>query len=1410
MDFSKLWQLRVMYAMRSSTDPFYHCKNIGLDFNAASQRKPKLDLQLLTNGIVYEVYDFANLVNKSKRQFIIDVLENNFDIGLESKQQRSDFCTRTLLKVKQLMKRPWIDKHELFSLPDTSSMAGHNHGSLTQMSNPKSSDIYNADWSLATAEHDTAESVPRELDRLCAAEAEQGDEDITPRMASTEESKEDVFPHSYPFCKEIGLNLGYRSKQTLDMGLLTNGVMLEIEHFARILCGFSREIILNVLEHNFELDFTSLDARDEALRNLNRLLAKKAQIKKSNGAKTSLLEMKFFSSHVNPSKRKRDETLLSKTENIEGPAPKYHHKEVMKRRQYDVKSKQTKNMALNETDVPTSHTTPWDQGLGDVHSYMCPLEDSDLESDDASDSENNHYQESMQNENGSPNLNIPRESEMRSLEVLEQTFLSPTDCSSAHLSLNPDLSPALATCSDRGQSEGQSPRQTTTNVKDLDDSDTMEQKETGAEQLMWKLRTHRVNEIFLRSAKNYCSFHICKRLGLDFSVGSGVKQKLNAHSLTNSVLLEVCKFAVAMNSSQQEFIMEILEYNFDLRFISGQQRHVFACETMHRVRQLTQCEDEVRFSKEAFELPVDKLKLTTNPKYHYSCCMSVNPKISRVSTMKVKDVAPVPSTNCNELVPEQQVDLYPHCMEIGLKLHVKKHETHKKLDFSVLTKGAMIEVTNFAKMLCGTFEQIIIDVLDHNYDLDLQNGESDTARYILAQIPVVMDHKNLTTCIKNYPKKYFPLLMRSDEDSEPKSDSGSTVPSQTKITDHLDSCTETQQKLNEQEKTLWTLRNRRSQEILSVPHLEDCPLYSFSRCKKIGIDFNVGCGVKQNLDPKLLTNAVILEIGNFATAVQESQRHFVREILEYNFDLGLKSDLERHAFAHQTMATLKVNSRPKKLYSMKNKIFKLPDLSCIDLSDYVKAVYCPKCDQDRNLKRHGMDESQSDVQHHPSPHAKMDTAQRRTWSLSSTLPRTEGAGMNPFPKCKKIGLSLCVDEDQPQEKLGLHLLTHGVMREVASFSLKLSGFRRQIVNDILEHNFNLCIHIRESNPSNQFFTNINRSHPGHAWLSEVVSFCTSKRKPSEIWKNPCFMEKCQEWKKKTEERQLALQQKKENSSLRKAKLSIRATKKHQNSEGNFFPLCKKIGLDLDVESKSAAKAKLDLKLLTRAVVFEIHKYVATRAGAYIPSVLYDILNYNFDLSSQNHRCWEFSLAVTQKVTTMVKSYQRNLDKAEEVFELPFVFSSSDSEDSIRDESETNETFSFEYPDSECEKEGRRTPALRLNSDLSCVYLLDEAKPLIKINEQIASHHGGTESSAGITTTEAEEARVDALSILQVSVGTMTSDCDRLVHDNESFSMNIKEEQYDPYYDHVEIQTGWHHGDASHPETEVEIKQEDDH
>lgn len=73
---------------------------------------------------------------------------------------------------------------------------------------------------------------------------------------------------------------------------------------------------------------------------------------------------------------------------------------------------------------------------------------------------------------------------------------------------------------------------------------------------------------------------------------------------------------------------------------------------------------------------------------------------------------------------------------------------------------------------------------------------------------------------------------------------------------------------------------------------------------------------------------------------------------------------------------------------------------------------------------------------------------------------------------------------------------------------------------------------------------------------------------------------------------------------------------------------KKIGLDLDVTSKSDDKEKLDSKLLTRAVVYEIHTFAVKKAQQYLPCTVFDILDYNFDqvlgifhsycIQSQNH------------------------------------------------------------------------------------------------------------------------------------------------------------------------------------------------
>lgn len=108
---------------------------------------------------------------------------------------------------------------------------------------------------------------------------------------------------------------------------------------------------------------------------------------------------------------------------------------------------------------------------------------------------------------------------------------------------------------------------------------------------------------------------------------------------------------------------------------------------------------------------------------------------------------------------------------------------------------------------------------------------------------------------------------------------------------------------------------------------------------------------------------------------------------------------------------------------------------------------------------------------------------------------------------------------------------------------------------------------------------------------------------------------------------------------------------------NCYYICKEIGLDLDVGSKSEAKTKLDLRMLTRGVLFEMHQYVEQNCKRYVPA-LYEILEYNFDLSSQTHRKVEFAWSIASQVIAIAGKNGRKGDYLNKVFELPFEVSES--------------------------------------------------------------------------------------------------------------------------------------------------------
>ncbi|XP_029318546.1 uncharacterized protein LOC115028824 isoform X2 [Cottoperca gobio] len=573
---------------------------------------------------------------------------------------------------------------------------------------------------------------------------------------------------------------------------------------------------------------------------------------------------------------------------------------------------------------------------------------------------------------------------------------------------------------------------------------------------------------------------------------------------------------------------------------------------------------------------------------------------------------------------------------------------------------------------------------------------------------------NLVTCAQvgkgvKITGKEFSTMIKLDCQKNPNSDICDVGSSQAAIIDQdVGSSADTKHQ-NELNLKLWCFRANYIQEILSVPHEEHCPLYSYTRCKKLGINFNVGSGVKQKLDPKSLTNGIMVELNTFATALS-SQKHVITEILDYNFHLDFDNEVYRSAFAQQMMDKVRVSHAKKRYRVPRMKMrFKLPDIKCIQQLAYMdKTAYCPKCYQDRSQKLR-QDYSDPGHMHHPRLHTMVDTvsadanctARKPAKDPSSSFSAIEKTIMDSYPGCKKIGLSLFVDKDQPKHKLDTCVLSHEIMWEVASFAKTFCGTKCKIIHEVLEHNFNLGM--QRSDIAQLFRKAASLKDGGLTWFSEVFVISPISHRPlGYVGKVAREAAKQSVWKESIKNRKLALQMKKQRATLPSDNINV-----VKESETNHdckvmkraYPLCTEMGLDLDVTSKTGEKEKLELKLLTRAVVWEMHTFARKKPGKFLPHMVYDILDYNFDLSSQNHRCWEFSKATTSKIQSMIRGYHKLPHKVDKVFKLPFDFVSKSSQ-----------RIAKEMQNKKCTtNEGHFVRQVKYRSGVNRVYFLDGYK-----------------------------------------------------------------------------------------------------
>jgi hypothetical protein len=85
------------------------CEEIGLDLDITSKpSKQKLELNLLTNGVIFEVHKYAGMKSHHKKKksgrILIDILKYNFDFSLQN-QRRNLFPLHICCKVKQMVQK---------------------------------------------------------------------------------------------------------------------------------------------------------------------------------------------------------------------------------------------------------------------------------------------------------------------------------------------------------------------------------------------------------------------------------------------------------------------------------------------------------------------------------------------------------------------------------------------------------------------------------------------------------------------------------------------------------------------------------------------------------------------------------------------------------------------------------------------------------------------------------------------------------------------------------------------------------------------------------------------------------------------------------------------------------------------------------------------------------------------------------------------------------------------------------------------------------------------------------------------------------------------------------------------------------------------------------------------------------
>lgn len=780
----------------------------------------------------------------------------------------------------------------------------------------------------------------------------------------------------------------------------------------------------------------------------------------------------------------------------------------------------------------------------------------------------------------------------------------------------------------------------------------------------------------VRLQKGRIPFPDSVEVGLEFNAALERKDKLDLSKLTNGVILDIFRFASTVTKSEKQFLFEILEFNFDLGvdLDNVKQCFMYAMWVYAKIKQLNkQIKLNSSILDKVFPLPDPNTVLKMTGVYKPLWNKTADTSVLTSSSSR----ACLPSDGGNASSAEKNqsrkltTDTYPFCAQLGVTLAVGlNQEPKKKLGTSKLTVGVMRDLLLFSKVLCGSHCHIVCDLIKQNFGFEqemhlLRSGikqierksnfisveERAALRKEPFQIQFRKNPKGLVRRRKN--REVHGLLRhwedasrrglrrRSDnaEDTRPDPDLSYTCP----IDCETEMCSETENV------NIDSLEETSETNSLTVVQQNEEP----EQLKMDGHKSRLTAEQPDDTSPVPNSGPSSEEVNRetykqklwrrrAARSQQILMKGQVKDMfvqcqmvgLDFNVCSSSKQKLdlqlltnwvlwEVYQFANEMMKSI-----CKFLFDILISNFSLTLQGDLQERNFIFYMIIKV----RSLQNH-LDRQKSEFLEKPFQFPEVSS----TIDISSNFQaqqEIETEQQNPapdvekYPFCKKLGLDLWSSVERPQnQKLDLTALTIGAVFEMFGFVRELCGSISDTVNDVLEQNFDLDLgrHTEAAWVIQRWYVmqkslieRENGTQRTLAWLNTIVPLNSSQTNPQ-------------------------------------SDVQHRTPAVQPDEPVSSYQTCREIGLDLDLRFKTEAKPKLDLQVLTRRVLLEIHRYVQQNSSRYVPA-LYEILEYNFDLSSQNHQKVELAWSIASQVITMAGKIARKGDYLNKVFELPFEFS----------------------------------------------------------------------------------------------------------------------------------------------------------